>query len=149
MIGKVSMLTPWLATRIPQILFGGDLLQLASVTQRFWTPFLPRFITRLWCWNSVHKFRFQTFLTTPNLKWVEFFLSVARRRAHGFSTWNNLAIPFGAPVTKDIQVAETLFWPDVQPDERFPLERQWVCPTKKLAKQINHLIQQWRSVQAN
>jgi hypothetical protein len=68
---------------------------------------------------------------------VECLMDIAVGSSDDDSTWNELPKRFGVTVTDDIQIPEILFWVEVEPDEQFPLNRQWICPTNKLAGQMN------------
>jgi hypothetical protein len=37
----------------------------------------------------------------------------------------------------------------LQPDDPFPLDRQWICAINKLVNQVNHDLQDWRSQKAH
>jgi hypothetical protein len=158
------MLTPFLANRVSlalrstsapreaefggkTILLVGDLLQLPPVVHGFSTPVLRRLITRLSCWDSIQKFCLKTHLRTSDLNWAEFLVSLVVERIKKLLTWYDLAKQFGVTVTDDIQVAQTFFCTGVWPDEQFHLDRQWICPTNKLAGQVNDYGQQWRSAE--
>jgi hypothetical protein len=165
-IDEFSMLTSWVAHRVSlplrsisdqgeapfsgkKILFVGDLLQLPPVIQGFSIPVLHRLITRLPCWHSIKKFRLKTPLRTPDPKWATFLACVAVGRFDEPLTWNDLATQLGVTVTHDIQVAQAFFCRGLEPGEIFPLDWQWICPTNKLAGQVNNSIQQWRGTEAN
>jgi hypothetical protein len=44
-------------------------------------------------------------------------------------------------VTKNIGAAQDFFWDGLEPNNPFPLDRQWICATNKLVNQINHHLQ--------
>jgi hypothetical protein len=164
-IDEVSMLTPWVANRISltlrsisdrtevdfggkRILFVGDLLQLPPVVKGFSTPVPQRLITRLSCWSSIRKLRLTVPVKTPDRSWADFLMCVAVGRTHDFPTWNDVAKEFGVTVTDDPGIAETFFCEGLQPEEPFPLDRQWICPTNKISGEVNACIQSWTSTRA-
>jgi hypothetical protein len=164
-IDEVSMLTPWVANRVSltlksisddstsdfggmKILFVGDLLQLPPVIQGFSSPMVNRLIVRISCWHAVQKFCLWTPIRTPDLPWARFLLFVARGEMGNCATWKDLEVNFGVRVTDDLQCAQDFFCSEIRPEDIFPLDRQWICPTNRLVNEVNGHIQNWRSEMA-
>jgi hypothetical protein len=51
-------------------------------------------------------------------------------------------------VTKEMSAGHDFFCDGLEPHDPFPLEHQWIYATNKLANQINHHLQQWRTEEA-
>jgi hypothetical protein len=126
----------------------GELLQLLPVVQGVSMPVPHRLITRLSWWNSIREFRPDTPLRTSRPEWVAFLLSVALDRTNPSPSWTDLATHFGASVSADSELAQTVFRAGVEADQPFPVDPQRICPANKLTSQVNHRIQQWRSGRA-
>jgi hypothetical protein len=156
---EVSMLTPWVANRVSKILewigdpalefgglkflFVGDLLQLPPVVPGFAMPVVQRLITRLRCWPTMPKFRLQRPMRATDPEWNEFLDALVRGEEDSLPTWAEL-VQFGVRVTDDPEVAFQFFCNEVGPPEPFPLDRQWIAPTNRLANEINARVHMWR-----
>jgi hypothetical protein len=81
--------------------------------------------------------------------WADFLLSIAKGQTQNIRDWRELRRRFGLTVTKDVHSAQSLFCFGLQPDDRFPLDRQWICATNKLVNQVNHDLPDWRSQKAH
>jgi hypothetical protein len=69
-------------------------------------------------------------------------LAIAKGRTDLAPDWNALAA-LGVTITQDIDEARDFFLRDIDPAVPFPLDRQWIAATKKLANDINARLQQW------
>jgi hypothetical protein len=158
-IDEVSMLTSWVAERVSrvlgwvadsqqmfggiQVLFVGDLLQLPPVVPNFGMPVAQRLITRSPWWPVVRKFRIERPMRSTHLGWNRFLSGVACGRLGTLRKWSELR-GFGVTVTEDPDVAFTFYVEEVRPDRDFPLNRQWIAATNRLANEINTRVQAWR-----
>jgi hypothetical protein len=148
-VDEVSMLTPWVAIRVSmtlqsisdhdriefggkRILFVGDLLQLPPVVPNFSMPVLYRLIARLLYWRSIQKFQLRQPLRHPDPVWADFLHSVAHGQTQNIQDWREFHRRFRVTATKDVQIAQSVFGFGLQPDDPFPLNRQWICATNKL-----------------
>jgi hypothetical protein len=166
-IDEVSMLTPWVTTRVSktlqsisgkdkeelvfggkQILFVGDLLQLPPVVADFSIPVTYRLITRLPYWPRIKKLQLRNPMRAPDSQWAEFLLSIAKGENHSVNNWMQLNQRFHVSVTKSIEDALSFFCSGLEPQDPFPLDRQWICATNKLANEVNLNLHQWRSQEA-
>jgi hypothetical protein len=160
-IDEVSMLTPWVANRVSltlkaiceneahfggkKILFVGDLLQLPPVSKGSAVPILQRLIVRMECWEEIRKFRLLRNVRTANSEWADFLHSISWGMLGPYTKWKNLAERFGVTITPDYGIAQQFFRDGVGPAEPFPLDRQWICATNRLAGEVNMEIQNWRA----
>jgi hypothetical protein len=87
-------------------------------------------------------------MRAPDPGWAGFLLSIAKGQAQNIQDWRELHRRFGVTVTKDVQTTQSFFCFGLQPDDPFPLDRQWIYAINKLANQINHDLQDWRSPKA-
>jgi hypothetical protein len=164
-IDEISMLTPWVANRVSmtlqsisdeeriefggrRILFVGDLLQLPPVVSDFSMPVVYRLITRLSYWPLIRKFQLKQPMRAPDPLWAGFLSSISKGKTQDLDDWRQVAERFQVTVTCDFEVAKSFFCSGLQPHDPFPLDRQWICATNKLANQVNHQLQQWRSQEA-
>jgi hypothetical protein len=157
-IDEVSMLTPWVAERASrvmnwladvdgifggiQVLFVGDLLQLPPVVPNFGMPVGQRLITRARWWSQVKKCRIERPMRSRDGRWNAFLLEVARGRCES-RTWQSLGA-LGVMVTEDRADALDFFLEGIAPDGVFPMNRQWIAATNKLANEVNAEVQAWR-----
>jgi hypothetical protein len=126
------------------VLFVGDLLQLPPVVKDFAIPVRQRLITNLAYWPSITKFRLERPMRAPDPpEWADLLLAIAKGRLPEEVNWATLH-SLGVTVTQSLDTALSFFRDDVDPRDLFPLDRQWICATNKLAKEINILLQQWR-----
>jgi hypothetical protein len=160
-IDEVSMLTPAVANRVSltlkciaqsredfgakKILFVGDLLQLPPVVRNSSVPVVYRLITRMPCWHSMRKFRLERPMRCPDPNWAAFISQVSRGESEDLPNWNQLQ-DFGVTVTNDLDDALVFICQGCRPNESFPLDRQWIAGTNRLANQVNLHLQEWRRV---
>jgi hypothetical protein len=88
-------------------------------------------------------------MQAPDPVWAGFLLSIAKGQTHNIQDWMELHRRFGVTVTKDVQIAQSFCCFGLQPDNPFPLNRQWNCVNNKLVNQVNHDLQEWRSQKAH
>jgi hypothetical protein len=161
-IDEVSILTPWVVNRVPmtlqsisgyeriefggkRILFVGGLLQLPPIFPDFSMAVAYRLIIHPSYWTSIRKFQIQQPMRVPDPSWATFLLSVAKGKPHEIQDWRELERCLHVLVTKDICAAHDFFCDGLEPHDPFHLDRQWICAPNKLANQINHHLQQWRT----
>jgi hypothetical protein len=105
-------------------------------------------MTRLPYWSSIRKFQLEEPIRARDLAWAAFLLSIAKGKAHDIQNWRELRTRFHVIVTGKIDVARDCLCSELEPDDPFPLDRQWICATNKLVNQVNHDLQEWRSQRA-
>jgi hypothetical protein len=158
-VDEVSMLTPWVANKVSKILqwigdealefggmkflFVGDLLQLPPVVPGFAMPVVQRLITRLRCWPDIRKFRLGRPMRATDPHWNELLEILAKGEQDSLPTWTGLR-QFGVTVTDDTEAAFRFFCAGVVAAQPFPLDRQWISPTNRLATEINRKVHEWR-----
>jgi hypothetical protein len=76
--------------------------------------------------------------------WATFLLSVAKGKTNEIQDGREFQRRFHVFVTREICAAHDLFCDGLEPQDPFPLDRQWIYATNKLVNQINHHLQQWR-----
>jgi hypothetical protein len=166
-IDEVSMLTPWVARRVSltlgsiaegdygqwdfggvNVLFVGDLLQLPPVVANMGMPISRRMITRMSCWPNIHKFILTQQHRSENPRWSQFCTQVATGSMEDIKFWGQVQEQFGVRLTQSIDEALHFLCEGIMPENHFPLDRLWIAPTNRLAKEINERIQAWRSASA-
>jgi hypothetical protein len=73
---------------------------------------------------------------------------VEKGKTKEIQDWRELQRRFHVFVTKEINAAHDFFCDGLEPNDTFPLDRQWICATNKLVNRANHHSQQWRTQEA-
>jgi hypothetical protein len=73
---------------------------------------------------------------------------VAKGKTNEIQDWRGLQGRFHVFVTKEISAAHDFFCDGPEPQDPFPIDRQWICATNKLVNQMNYYLQQWRTQDA-
>jgi hypothetical protein len=84
-------------------------------------------------------------MRAPEPPWATFLLSVAKDKTHEIQDWRKPQRCLHVFVTKEVGVAHDFFCDRLEPHDPFPLDRQWICATNKLANQISQHLQQWKT----
>jgi hypothetical protein len=111
-------------------------------------PVVYRLITCLSSWRSIREFQLKRPMRDPEPLWADFLLSIAKSQTHDIQDSSELQTRFFVKVTQNIQTDQSFFCLRLEPHDPFPLDCQWICATNKLANQVIHDFQQWRSKRA-
>jgi hypothetical protein len=84
-------------------------------------------------------------MRAPDAAWSGFLPSIAKGEPHDIQDWKEVGRRFRVTVTNDVEIAQSSFCFSLRPHNPFPLDRQWICATNKLANHVNCDLQQWRS----
>jgi hypothetical protein len=86
-------------------------------------------------------------MRAPDHEWTQFLLAAAKGQLREVTDRNKRGLLFGSTVTEDSDSAHALLCEGIQPDQLFPLTRQWIILylTNKLVNEANDRIQQWRA----
>jgi hypothetical protein len=87
-------------------------------------------------------------MRAPDPSWDTFLLLVAKGKTSEIQDWREFQRRFHVLVTKEISAAHDFLCDGLEQPDPFPLDRQWICATNKLANQVNHHLQQWRTQEA-
>jgi hypothetical protein len=82
-------------------------------------------------------------MRSADVEWNQFLSEVAKGRAGGTWKWEDLP-RLGVTLTEDPAAALDFFLAGVAPRADFPLDRQWIAATSKLANEVNGQVQAWR-----
>jgi protein involved in temperature-dependent protein secretion len=99
-------------------------------------------MTRLPYWPSIREFQLEQPIRARDLAWAAVLLSIAKGKAHDVQNWRELRTRFHVTVTGKIDVACDFLCSELEPDDPFPLDRQWICATNKPMNQVNHNLQE-------
>jgi hypothetical protein len=81
-------------------------------------------------------------------EWADCLESISRGNVGAYTKWRHLREHFGVTVTIEYEVTRRFFCNGIGSGEVFPLDRQWMCATNRLAGEVNKSVQDWRATEA-
>jgi hypothetical protein len=76
-------------------------------------------------------------MIAPDPQWAQFHIAMAKCQLREVADWNEFGLRFRSTITNGADTAQTFLSGGIQPDQPFPLARQWIYPTNKLVNRVN------------
>jgi hypothetical protein len=104
-----------------QLLFVGDLLQLPPVVQNMGIPVSRKMITRIPCWDQIHKFILREQHRSENLWWSNLLTQVTTGSIDHIKPWSQVGDQFHVHVAQSSDDALAFLCEDLRPQDWFLL----------------------------